>query len=276
MFDRFLSTLSLVSRFPVKGRFRFDTSRMDFYLPVTGLFPALLALAVYIAALYLSGIRLFAAAAAIFVQYLGFNLFHLDGLADTADAFLGSQSREKRFEILKDSRVGVYGLFAGISAPAFKLLLLHGILGGGNGVRYTDLLAFIYPVSGRFGAALIPCITAPARTDGLGALASGSRVTRALAGTLAALLAGLALWFAASPVFAGSADAWTVFVIAPYFVLPLIAGLISAVFYARVYRKGLGGYSGDALGAAIETGETVCLLFAVIAFNMAGRLGAPH
>jgi adenosylcobinamide-GDP ribazoletransferase len=271
MFDRFLSTLSLVSRFPVKARFKFDASRMDFYLPITGLFPAVLGFAVYFAALWLSGLKLFAVAAGIFVQYLGFNLFHLDGLADTADAFLGSQSRERRFAILKDSRVGVYGLFAGISAPAFKLLLLYGILGGGNGLTtYTDLLVFIYPVSGRFGAALIPCITPPAKPEGLGALASGSRVRRVLAGTLAALLAGWALIFAAASASAETADIWKAFIIIPYFALPLLAGLVSAVFYAHVYRKALGGYSGDALGAAIETGETIFLLLAAVAFNILG------
>ncbi|MDR2445153.1 MAG: adenosylcobinamide-GDP ribazoletransferase [Spirochaetaceae bacterium] len=271
MFDRFLSVLSLVSRFPVKVRFRFDVSRMDFYLPVIGLFPAVLGAAVYFAALYLSGLKLFAAAAAVFVQYLGFNLFHLDGLADTADAFLGWQSRERRFEILEDSRIGVYGLFAGISAPAFKLLLLYGVLGGGNGMTYTDLLVFIYPVSGRFAAALIPCTTAPARPDGLGALAAGSCLRWALTGALAALLAGLAAAGAAAPVLTEAAVDWDVFVIVQYFALPLLAGLVSAAFYAGVYRKGLGGYSGDALGAAIETGEALCLLFAAIAFNMKVR-----
>jgi adenosylcobinamide-GDP ribazoletransferase len=270
MFDRFLSTLSLVSRFPVRGRFRFDASRTDFYLPVTGLFTAILGMAVYFAALRLCGLELFAAAAAVFVQYLGFNLFHLDGLADTADAFLGSQSRERRFDILKDSRIGVYGLFAGISAPAFKVLLLYGLLRRENGVAVADLPVFVYPVSGKFGAALIPCLCPPAKAEGLGALVSGSRLRRALAGMFAALLAGLALLLAAAAAFAQAADVWKVYVIVPYLALPALAGLVSALFYARIYGKALGGYSGDALGAAIETGETLCLLFTAILFNMAG------
>jgi adenosylcobinamide-GDP ribazoletransferase len=244
---------------------------MDFYIPVTGLFPTLLVAASYFAALYLSGLKLFAVAAAIFVQYLGFNLFHLDGLSDTADAFLGSQSREKRFAILKDSRIGVYGLFAGISAPAFKVLLLYGVLGGVNGTALTDMLVFIYPVSGRFGAALIPCMTGPAKPEGLGALAAGSRARRTLAGMSIALLAGLALGIAAA-AFTETAGLWNPSVIIPYFVLPSLAGLLSAVFYARLYDKALGGYSGDALGAAIETGEALCLLFTAIALNAAGRV----
>jgi adenosylcobinamide-GDP ribazoletransferase len=44
---------------------------------------------------------------------------------------------------------------------------------------------------------------------------------------------------------------------------------LSAVFYAGIYGKALGGYTGDALGAAIETGEAVYLLLASAAFNFA-------
>lgn len=257
MFDRFLSVLSLVSRFPVKARFKFDASRMDFFLPIIGLFPAVLGFAAYFAALRLTGLAGFAAATALFVQYMGYNLFHLDGLADTADAFLGSVSREKRFVILKDSRIGVYGLFAGISAPAFKLLLLHGLL---NGVEnpLTRLIVFIYPLGGRFAAALVPCITVPARQDGLGALAYSSKTVFAVSGTLAAFLIWTGLCFAVSG-FSGL----------PLIVCAaaLLASILSAVFYARVYYSGLGGFTGDALGASIETGEAASLLFTAIIFN---------
>jgi adenosylcobinamide-GDP ribazoletransferase len=271
MFDRFFSVLSLVSRFPVKCRFRFDASRMDLYLPIAGLFPAILALALYVAALRLTGLRGFAVAFSLFAQYLGFNLFHLDGLSDTADAFLGTATREKRFAILKDSRIGVYGLFAGISAPAFKFLLLAGLLRGG---LYDTPLAcpiiFAYPIAGRFGAALIPCMTRPARPDGLGALAARSSALRAVLGTIVALSVWNAGGVAAAALLelpSAQSLLSAAFAAAPFFALPLPAGFFAAVLYAVAYKKALGGYSGDALGAAIETGETVCLLLAAVAFS---------
>jgi adenosylcobinamide-GDP ribazoletransferase len=271
MFDRFFSVLSLVSRFPVNVKFRFDASRMDFYLPVTGLLPAVLALALYFAALRLTGLSGFAVAFALFAQYLGFNLFHLDGLSDTADAFLGTASREKRFSILKDSRIGVYGLFAGISAPAFKFLLLYGLLHGLSGTPLAYSIIFTYPIAGRFGAALIPCITRPAKPEGLGALAARSSTLRAIFGTVAAL----AVWFAGGIVAAALSGPAVrtrllsaAFTAAPFFTLPLPAGFFAALLYAVAYKKALGGYSGDALGAAIETGEVLCLLFTAAAFNL--------
>ncbi|MDR2096971.1 MAG: adenosylcobinamide-GDP ribazoletransferase [Spirochaetaceae bacterium] len=259
MFDKFLSVLSLVSRFPVKGRFRFDASRMDFFLPITGLFPAVLGFVCYFAALRLTGLHAFAAAAALFLQYIGYNLFHLDGLADTADAFLGSVSREKRFAILKDSRIGVYGLFAGISAPAFKFLLLYGLLRGVEN-PLSRLIVFVYPLAGRFAAGLIPCMTVPARQDGLGALAGSSKTGFALTGAIPAFLVWAGLSFAAS-AFSGLTLILAVCAAA------LLSGVLCAVFYARVYGRGLGGFTGDALGAAIETGEAASLLSAAIVFN---------
>ena len=57
--------------------------------------------------------------------------FHLDGLADSADAFAGGTTVERRFEILKDSRLGTYGtsalvlvLFLEVAALA-TLSLIH-------------------------------------------------------------------------------------------------------------------------------------------------------
>ena len=124
MFDRFLSTLSIVSRIPVKVKFTFDPSRMDYYLPVTGVCPALVGLLVFGGCSLLWDNPLLTGIIVIIAQYCCFNLFHLDGLMDTADAFLGSVDKEKRQAILKDSRIGVYGFFAGTAVLALKTALL--------------------------------------------------------------------------------------------------------------------------------------------------------
>jgi adenosylcobinamide-GDP ribazoletransferase len=34
---------------------------------------------------------------------------------------------------------------------------------------------------------------------------------------------------------------------------------LTAFFYARLYRRGIGGYTGDAMGAAVETAEILSL-----------------
>jgi adenosylcobinamide-GDP ribazoletransferase len=71
--------------------------------------------------------------------------FHEDGLADTADGLGGGQDPARRLEIMKDSRVGTYGVLAlvltlalkvaalsslGFVLGAFALLAAHGLARG--------------------------------------------------------------------------------------------------------------------------------------------------
>lgn len=53
---------------------------------------------------------------------------HLDGLADVADGFGGGYTRERRLEIMKDSRTGPLGALALIFAVLFKVAALHTLI----------------------------------------------------------------------------------------------------------------------------------------------------
>jgi len=265
--DRFLSTLSVVSRIPIKLRFKFDPSRMDFYLPITGIFPALLGLLLYaIGSLFLNFPDALVVIFILIAQYLGFNLFHLDGLMDTADAFLGSADKEKRLLILKDSRIGVYGFFSGVTVLGLKAALLYSLF---PFARNFPALVFAYPLWGRFSAALIPCMVKPLNPDSLGALAKDSRPLRCIFGMALALLLwtlpiqGLcnALPFFGIPTTASMNEILFAAIITAL-CLCVISPLV-ALYYARLYRNSLGGYTGDALGAAIETTEVLCGLAAL-------------
>lgn len=261
MFDRFLSTLSLVSRFPIKGRFTFDPSRMDFYLPITGLFPALGGAVVFVLGALLTGDRLMTILLLLAFQYLGFNLFHLDGLLDSADAFLGRADREKRFAILKDSRIGVYGFFAGITSLAFKTALLLSLY---PLIPHFPAALLAYPLSGRLNGALVPCLTKPAKPDGLGALLKDARTGRCALGFLISLLLWTLMVWGSLTLMAlmvpGASPLWgAAFPRILLLVIPPVFSLIAGVFFAGLYRKHLGGYTGDALGAAIESGEILHL-----------------
>ncbi|MDL2229219.1 adenosylcobinamide-GDP ribazoletransferase [Treponema sp. OttesenSCG-928-L16] len=279
MFDHFLSTLSLVSRVPVKIKHRFDPSRMDFCLPLTGIFPALLGAVIFFAGFILIGDRLLTAMFTLICQYLCFNLFHLDGLLDTADAFMGSPGREnekeKRASILKDPGIGVYAFFTGLAVLSLKLILLCK-LSPMVLVFPVPLLAF--PISGRIAAAFVPVMAKPFREEGLGALAKDSRAFRVIGGALAALAfwtllcsGGLRLYNAltASQLFTVSLFPASILPPALLLALPVLSPLIS-LFFARLYSKKLGGYTGDAQGAAAETAELVHLGGAFIILKVLG------
>lgn len=251
MRDRFLSTLSLVCRIPIPARFVFDLSRADLCLPLIGILPALAGFAALKVSLLLFDGVAVAAALVLITQYLTFNLFHFDGLVDTADAFLGKFEREKRFAILKDSRIGVYGLFAGASLLILKAALISTLLSRPGGFLFFGA----YPITGRWAAALVPCLTKPAKpAEGLGALLAASKVRRALIG----LVFSLGLF---APLVVLGADP-----LIPLFLFPapVIAGVPVAFCVAGLYKRHLGGYTGDALGATVELGELAHLAASLV------------
>jgi adenosylcobinamide-GDP ribazoletransferase len=262
--DRFLSTLSVVSRIPIKLRFKFDSSRMDFYLPITGIFPALIGLLLFaIGSLFFIFPDALIVILILIAQYLGFNLFHLDGLMDTADAFLGNVDKEKRLLILKDSRIGVYGFFAGVSVLVLKTVLLCSLFPFASNF---PALVFAYPLWGRLSATLIPCMVKPLNPGSLGGLVKDSRPLRCVLGmALAFLLWTLpvqGLCMVLLPLTAAMND--TLYIAIAAILCPCVICPLVAFYYARLYRKSLGGYTGDALGAAIETAEVLYKLAALV------------
>jgi adenosylcobinamide-GDP ribazoletransferase len=282
--DRFLSTLSIVSRLPVKAKFNFDPSGMDYWLPITGLFPALLGLLLFTGFSFWENDPFIAVVVTLIAQYLCFNLFHLDGFMDTADAFLGTADREKRFAILKDSRIGVYGFFAGFAALSLKTAFLRVIFAmnqpslpgvspdGFSPETFPFFAVFLaFPLFGRFSAALIPCMVKPASSSGLGAVTKDARPLRCIAGIITALVCwGLCVWGwsaltgSGTPRFAAAKPPLALPALIYTGVCLVLVSPLTAWFYARLHRKSLGGYTGDALGAAIESAEILSLAAAVL------------
>jgi adenosylcobinamide-GDP ribazoletransferase len=245
---RFLSVFTLVSRVPVAAAFEPDFSRADFYLPLVGLGAALCSLAGWFLAQTLFREPFLSAVAALGLQYAAFNIFHLDGLLDSADAMVGHIPRERRLEILKDSRIGAYAFFFGLAAMAAKAAAIAAL--GRLGPIAVAAALVASPVGGRAGGALVPLLAKNARPDGLGALMRGFSPFRIAAGWLLGSLPLAALW-----AIAGDWRPWAAAAGAS-----LLAALLGGVWMARLYSKRVGGFTGDAIGAAVEIGELACLL----------------
>lgn len=113
--------------------------------------------------------------------------FHEDGLADTADAAGAHVGRERRLEILHDSRVGTYGALALVFAVALPAALLSPL---GDG-RFL-CAAVAGHVLGRWSSVLASWRLAPAVPSGSGALLAASAASTLAAGAMSAgLLAAL-------------------------------------------------------------------------------------
>ncbi|MDB4966048.1 MAG: cobS, partial [Myxococcales bacterium] len=158
--------------------------------------------------------------------------FHEDGLADTADGLFGGRDRARRLEIMRDSRLGSYGVLALVLTLGAQVAAV-GALPAALGWR-TVVAAHAL---GR--AAALPLTLMPyARAEGGLAQPLAQRVPAwALVAGLATGTAPLALlpW----PLALGAAGA---------------AGLI-ALAASRRFARDLGGVTGDALGAVVKLAE---------------------
>jgi adenosylcobinamide-GDP ribazoletransferase len=164
---------------------------------------------------------------------------HEDGLADVADGFGGGATRERKLEIMRDSRVGAYGAIAIALALILRVGALAAALDGGFW-RASLSLMLVAAISR--AAALTPlALLPPARADGAGA-AAGRLASSALAAAWgSALVIALALGLVAVGV-----------------VHALLAALLSgagALLMVVLARRAIGGQTGDVAGAAQQCGE---------------------
>jgi adenosylcobinamide-GDP ribazoletransferase len=160
-------------------------------------------------------------------------MLHEDGLADVADAIRAGRTREKMFEILKDSRIGSYGACALVAALLLRWQGIVSLREGWEGLVLSEAMS-------RVGILFLGFIARPAR-EGMGAWLCESKdwATRAMALLFAA---GGVLWLG-----------WPRG-------LAMVAGLVVFSYCARQYfLMRLGGVVGDCFGAFQQVAVIFCL-----------------
>lgn len=164
---------------------------------------------------------------------------HLDGLADTADAFLSGKAKDEMLAIMRDPHIGVMGVLSIVSALLIKIVLLYSISAPS---KIIGLLLMC--VLSRWGAVLAMFLFPYARQDGkAGVFIRGMNKGILVFALITATLFSFLIW-----QFKG--------------VLALLA--VSGCVYlgARFSRRKIGGITGDTLGAGIELAE-VAVLFII-------------
>jgi len=165
---------------------------------------------------------------------------HEDGLADTADGFGGGRDRERKLAIMRDSRQGSYGIIAIAGSIGLRAA---AIASAGDPIDAGLALIAAHAMS----RALLPAtmrVLAPAREDGLGAMAGRPSI----AGAAISVAMGALISLAALGPFRG---------------LVAIAVASAAVaLTVLLAQRQVGGYTGDVLGAFQQIGEIAMLLVA--------------
>ncbi len=221
---RFLTRLP----FPEPSFREGDLRRATGAFPLIGAVVALLGIATYALTEPLWG-AVVAVLLATAVEIGATGAFHEDGLADVADGLWGGWTVEDRLRIMRDSRLGTYGTTALLGALALRVAFLAQL---DPSLFWKATLAG--HVLGRSSILVMIRLLPPADSGGSGAAVSEPVGPLGWAAALVTAGAVLGVTFGAA--------AW----------LPLAAAVIPVLATRRLYRRRLGGVTGDALGATTQ------------------------
>jgi len=214
-----------------------DLARAQRVFPLVG---ALIGLVVGLVDRCLLAMSVPALAAAVLALGAGAALtgaLHEDGLADVGDGFGGGHDKSAKLAIMRDSRLGTYGM----------IVLLVGFMARASALASMPLTAILPALvaAHALGRAAIPVLAANmpfAREDGLGK--SAGRPDQASAIT-AAIIGILIAWLCV-PV--------------TDMLLAVLVGLVGAAAIAALAWRQIGGVTGDVFGAVEQVIETAVLV----------------
>src|SRR6202050_4950470 len=233
----FLTRLRYGPALPVDGT---AIAQAAWAFPIAGVLVGLIGAVVYLLAHRMGLPPWPAAALSVAATMAVTGCLHEDGLADTTDGFGGGKTRELKLEIMRDSRIGAYGVCAlGLSllrrASALASLdssLVLAALIAAHGAARAILPVFMY---------FVP----PARREGLSASAGQPPRDNVIAAAVLGILI-VALCF--GPVLA----------IAALILLVAVIALLAWLSLAQI-----DGQTGDVLGAVEQISEIAILLVAL-------------
>ena len=167
---------------------------------------------------------------------------HLDGLGDTFDALGSRAGRERALEIMRDSRIGSYGVLALGFVLGLKAVLLLALPGSLETMIWGLALAL---TAGRWGMTIGCALGTYARKEGLGAyFVADTGFRHVCAGAVVPVACAL----------------WHPRIVSDGTALAAVAGAaVMAWAWTGFCTRRFGGVTGDTLGATNELSELTVL-----------------
>lgn len=212
-----------------------DFGRSTRFFPLVGLVLGICyALAAWLL-LYALGIRSLTVALLLILPLLLTGGLHADGFMDTADGVFSGRERARKLEIMKDSRVGAFGVVSFVMLMFVQFALL-------SDMAWPLLVPalFVMPIIGRLAMVLAVACFPYAREDGMG------KTFADMADRSTVVIAALTTAVLVLP--------WGVLATAA-----LVLGTLFALLFCRTMTNILGGVTGDVYGAATVLTETLVL-----------------
>ena len=167
---------------------------------------------------------------------------HLDGFADTIDGLASRGTKEKVLEVMKDSRIGAFGVIGLVLLMGAKYLALDQIVN--PSIPCTLILM---AVMGRNSMVLV-CYRSPYAR-------SGSGLAKPFSENLGPREMVLST---------ASTLGITLLLMGIKGILVFSAVCLFSLGYRSFFLRKLGGVTGDILGAANELAEVLCLLLLIV------------
>lgn len=178
--------------------------------------------------------------------------FHEDGFADVCDGFGGGWTKEKILKIMKDSAIGAYGAIGLVLLFAIKFYAIYSVTDDISDASYVNVItacAFVFIIVhalSRLTAISIIFTTDYVREDEL----SKSKP-----------IAKQNTWKEIFGAFVFGLVPLSVLVYMDWgFILILIPLILLRFFAIRYFKKWIGGYTGDCLGAVQQLAEVIIYL----------------
>lgn len=249
IFEETARALAFLTRLPIPDRY-FRTANAESTAQCSGLFPVAGALIGTIGGLSLLlafGLGLpstITASIGIFAMIIVSGALHEDGLGDVADGFGGGSTVEERLEIMKDSRLGTYGVIAVAGSLIIRISALTAILNMQGAL--SAVFALVAAAAASRGAMVWLWSTLPnAKNSGVsksvGAPPESALLLSALLSMIFASLFGL---------------------LASGFVPASIAiglGIIAMIGFQKLCQHMIAGQTGDTIGACQQLVEVAML-----------------
>ena len=234
MIKGFILSIQFFSRIPINIKVDFNEKNIRyciFFMPLVGAIIAALASIIYY--LIEPYNKLIASFLTLLLTIILTGGLHIDGLADTFDGFFANKDRQKTLEIMKDSRIGTFGVLSIVLHVIFIYVLMMSI-------ENLPLILILSFFNSRLVSSIIISYKKSAKSDGLGILFHKSNPGKMILTTMISYLIILILV--------------DIKYIIPFAINYALAEVISLISYKKI-----DGLTGDVYGAIIELGVAVSL-----------------
>ncbi|MCX7883598.1 MAG: adenosylcobinamide-GDP ribazoletransferase [Caloramator sp.] len=236
MVKSFILMLQFLTRLPININIQMDKDTITkgtLFFPFIGMIIGTISGAVYYILSFMN--KDIASLGAVFAIVFVTGGLHLDGLSDTADGFFSGRERDRILEIMKDSRIGSFGVIAIVIVLLSKYVLIKSL-------NYDVIKVLILSCGlARLGVSMLFSFGKTARPKGLGSMFTNSESKK---------------YFFIS---------FITFSIIGYlikgipFLIALFCALIFSLIIMKYSYKVIGGLTGDVYGAACEILEVICI-----------------